>query len=254
MKIFPADYKDIALADKIALPFTYFDNFTVPPGSGNFSGHPDFTALRLIFLDIDEVLTSSKTLVTSGYYPHHTTPKDGEINIEVVYPESIDKEAVTLINKLCAATSSMIVLSSSWRIGLNCLQIWSLFESLGLDPMYLLGRTDSEGGANGQGRGEEIQRFMRELTISSITRQRMIHDNYLLAQYGGLGKTEISSYVIIDDSQDMLPEQLPNLVLVNAVEGLSLSDTIYAGRILIKDERFGLTNLCASKPDLFVWQ
>jgi hypothetical protein len=252
MKILPSNFKDLTVPDVIKIPFTQYDAFTCPPGNGDYSGHADFTSLKIIFLDVDEVLTSSKTLVLTGQVPYPALRGSVPRQVAVGYPEAISKESVGLINKLCNATGALIVLSSSWRLGFSSTQILDMFKMIGLDSIYLLGRTGEIYGREGTTRGVEIQDFLTKLTENENSRETMIRQGYLLPTYSCLDTVIVDSFVIIDDSSDMLPEQIPNLVLVNPVEGFNLSDAIYAGRILTGDEKFGLMNMCTDFKDRFI--
>ena len=49
-----------------------------------------------------------------------------------------------------------------------------------------------------------------------------------------LEKNEIESYVILDDDNDMLPEQMNNFILINGQYGLSDIDVFKAIEILNK--------------------
>lgn len=62
------------------------------------------TSTKVIFLDIDGVLWSSRTLVASGCVPYD--PDD----------RGFDADAIGMIRAFCRFTGSQIVLSSSWRI------------------------------------------------------------------------------------------------------------------------------------------
>lgn len=61
--------------------------------------------MRVLFLDIDGVLNSTKTAVAFGGYPH-----------EPEHIEAFDKAAIKLIQRLCDSSGVQVVLSSAWRI------------------------------------------------------------------------------------------------------------------------------------------
>lgn len=230
---------------------TPYDAFTIPPGGGDFSGIRSADSWRLIFLDIDGVLNSHKTLVALGGISNPSFSKDenGKRKAEIRDAKYQDSLVVKLLNKLCAATGAYIVLSSTWRIGYSCEDIQSLFVSMGINPHYLLGKTDHEG----KHRGDEIERFLTKIAESKEVREGMIKDQLLLPEFDAVKEVKIESYVILDDDSDMLESQLGNFVHINGVEGLSLTETIKAGQILTKSESFGLHNMFKAKDDNFTW-
>jgi hypothetical protein len=63
--------------------------------------------VKVLFLDIDGVLNSRRSVVAFNGYPHSFEGKDRE---------RFDWVAVGLIRALCQETGTAIVLSSSWRI------------------------------------------------------------------------------------------------------------------------------------------
>lgn len=63
--------------------------------------------MRVLFLDIDGVLNSTRTCVALGDFPHDVTPKGLAL---------FDQVALKLIRALCHVGDIQIVLSSSWRI------------------------------------------------------------------------------------------------------------------------------------------
>jgi hypothetical protein len=62
--------------------------------------------MKILFLDIDGVLNSSRSAVAFGGYPHSFSPED---------MLKFDNIAIALIRRLCKETRCEIVLSSSWR-------------------------------------------------------------------------------------------------------------------------------------------
>lgn len=63
--------------------------------------------MKILFLDIDGVLNSTRSCVGLGYIPHDVKPKD------LPY---FDQVALGLVRNLCTETGAQIFLSSSWRI------------------------------------------------------------------------------------------------------------------------------------------
>jgi hypothetical protein len=216
--------------------------FTVPPGNDEPPDQQDFTNLRIIFLDIDGCLNSTKTQVATGGISNPTRGADanGISKVEIIDLDKFDPITIDLINRLCEATNAVIVLSSSWRLGFNALEVRQMLKGIGIDPEYVLGKTASLDGI----RGKEIHHFLKNLEESIEGRNHLVRNELILEEFSALEEVKVGSYVIIDDESDMLDTQLKNFVHVNGVEGFSLSDAIYAGRILTKSEDFGLKNFC----------
>lgn len=223
--------------------------FTMPPGGHNPPKVTDFTALRLMFLDLDEVLTSNRTMVAFNRIPHPGHGKDPETGkriIQVISPESFDPVGIALINKLCEATNTFIVLSSSWRIGFTAEEARDMLEMIGIKKEYILGKTHSYGKV----RGQQISDFIRAIQGTSDAVQNLVDTHLLLPEFASVRNVKVLAYAIIDDSSDMLEEQRDHFVHVNAVEGFSLSDAIYTGRILSMNPEFGLRNLTLARPGM----
>lgn len=62
--------------------------------------------MKILFLDIDGVLNSYRTVKLFGGYPYDFTP---------AHKRRFDWQAVQLISNLCRETQTHIVLSSTWR-------------------------------------------------------------------------------------------------------------------------------------------
>lgn len=63
--------------------------------------------MKVIFLDIDGVLLSHRSVVAFGRWPNDLTPDD---------VAKFDPIALALLRNFCAASGAKIVLSSTWRI------------------------------------------------------------------------------------------------------------------------------------------
>lgn len=108
-----------------------------------------------------------------------------------------DHVAIALVRKLCEETGASICLSSSWRI------IHSVHECAnGLD-LPIFGRTPSLSSS----RGNEIAAWLAD-------------------------HPEVTTYAIIDDDSDMLPEQRRFFVKTNHYDGLRMSHYGKLKRIL----------------------
>ena len=212
---------------------------------------------RLLFLDLDDVLNSVATCVAFGQYPWPNTERENthrdpngydpitgawgtpvrnrQVNHvlkdpPVLNPESFNPVCVRLVRNLCENTDTHIVLSSTWRQGLNTDQIRVLLESIGLDPLRVIGRTC--GGMSGWNRGMEIRDFMDRLLKDSAS---LVEEGLLIKNLGGR-ILQAKSYVILDDCSDMLDTQHGNFVQVAHPDGLLLNDAVKAGKILTDPE------------------
>jgi len=138
--------------------------------------------MKILFLDIDGVLNSTRTAVAFNGYGHDTSPKG---------LSKFDMVAVGLIRTLCKETDTKIVLSSSWRIGRSLDQVVKMGEDLDLP---IIGMTRN---LNYGVRGNEIAMWVAD---------------YFDA---------IEKYAIVDDDDDMTDEQWAHFVQTDHHEGLS---------------------------------
>lgn len=99
---------------------------------------------RIIFLDIDGVLNSTRTCIATGGYP-------GE-ELEAKDLTRFDWIAIGLLRRLCESSGIQIVLSSSWRI---IVDIKKLGDALGLP---IIDKTP----VLASSRGNEIARWLNE--------------------------------------------------------------------------------------------
>ena len=185
---------------------------------------------RLLFLDIDGVLNSTKTAVAYGCLPWPSSVIEGN-RAEPADPpvedvEAFDDVSVRLIERLCEKTDTHIVLSSTWRSGLNVEEVRAMLGYIGLSSERVIGRTGPS--LPGRGRGWEIEQFLIGLERDT----KYLVESGLIVP-GLYGKSpEPRSYVIVDDDDDMLESQVKNFVQVNWDEGLSFADVLKAGQIL----------------------
>lgn len=99
---------------------------------------------RIIFLDIDGVLNSTRTCIATGGYP-------GE-ELEAKDLTRFDWIAIGLLRRLCESSGIQIVLSSSWRI---IVDIKKLGDAMGLP---IIDKTP----VLASSRGNEIARWLSE--------------------------------------------------------------------------------------------
>ncbi len=163
--------------------------------------------MKIIFLDFDGVLN------TADWYRQmtHDTAFDD-------YGTVFDPHAVANLKKVVDDTGADIVVSSSWKeLGLaTMLEMWEERRLpgrvVGMTPTYIdeemLLNADLTNMDFMNGRGSEIKGWLQ------------LH-----------GK-EVSHYVILDDMDDMLPEQQPHLVLTDPEVGITKEDADMAIQIL----------------------
>ena len=212
----------------------------------------DVNKVRIVFLDIDGVINSNKTWLLAGGWPGLNEDKEASTGYwggpkakviskpYVTFPDAIDKYAVGLLNKLLVATNSHIVVSSTWREGLDVYQLRDVLEERGFDPKRIIGKTQD----TGHSRGEQIFNY-----IQSLGEKRSYGGPDFAVQNGrlisSLSKVEmtLNSYVIVDDIPDFTDDQEKNhYVETNDDLGLTLKDTLRMGEILT-GKYFGMNQL-----------
>lgn len=211
-------------------------NVTPPPS--NPVG--DIQPIRLLFLDVDGVLNSHKTQVIYGTIAF---PGSDSSTGYVDDRHATDRLAAGLVNKLCEATGAHIVVSSSWRVGSTLEQVRIMLETLGVNPKYILGKTDTIGGR----RGDQIDRFVKAITTQDglqwLKRCELVDQNLGLAE-----KVYLESYAIVDDDSDMSESQKQCFVQTTFMDGLTCALAIELGKILSNDETFYLNALSGKPP------
>jgi hypothetical protein len=151
--------------------------------------------VKVIFLDIDGVLNSNRSCVGLGGFPFPGKHKDRNWHL-------FDDVAVGLLRRVVKVTGAVCVLSSSWRLGMGPSELRDLAARLGVS---IIDKTRDTYGS--EPRGEQIQDWLND-------------------------HLEVDKYVILDDSSDMLEQQLPNFVRTLHADGLSYQNHLDAIRIL----------------------
>lgn len=142
--------------------------------------------MRILFLDIDGVLNSHRTILTTGNCAH---PHNYEQRREM-----FDWTAIKMLQGLCRAGDIKVVLSSSWRCGMDRAALDKFAAFLGLPIIDLTPNAWQPH----QRRGHEIKAWL---------------DNH----------AEATHYAIVDDDCDMLPEQRPYFVQTYYEDGLTFA-------------------------------
>lgn len=98
--------------------------------------------IKVLFLDIDGVLLSTRSCIAQGGPVDPRTPTD---------PDKLDGVALGLVRKLCFETGAQIVVSSTWRERHPASELEKLLdlEILDVTPQLL-----------GQCRGEEVAAWL----------------------------------------------------------------------------------------------
>ena len=164
---------------------------------------------KVIFLDIDGVLNSTKSCEFyekkyggNGY--GGLFPKDREPTLkEVLW----DEDCVRWLHKIVLETGANIVISSTWRHFYSIELFHAMFKLYQVSDLNIIGKTSSIGFKK---RGEEIQAF--------------------------IDQHQITSYVILDDCDNMLTSQQTNFVKTDFNVGLTEKDCLKAVGILGKIE------------------
>ena len=141
---------------------------------------PYVHGLRVLFLDIDGVLQCARTSAAAGAYTSSHTYHS--------QPERLDWTAIGMLRGLCMAGDIQVVLSSSWRTGMGPAELTKLAAFLGLP---IVDATP----AGWRERGLEIAEWLHR-------------------------RGQEVEYAILDDSADMLAEQMPRLVQTSGDDGL----------------------------------
>jgi hypothetical protein len=131
---------------------------------------------KVIFLDIDGVLNSSRFFESQGFSDDADEEGYEPLSLEW-WSQGIDPEAVKLVNEILTRTSAHVVISSSWRLGANIGYLRRVLQSRGFEG-DIIGATPR---LPGSPRGKEIAAWLQA--------------------HG----SEIESFVVLDDDDDMDP-------------------------------------------------
>lgn len=158
---------------------------------------------RYIFLDFDGVIN---TLSNKYRRAERLLPLKDDLG------PFFDLEAVKNLDELIAETGADIVVTSTWRYkGLEAMQ--QLWLERGM-PGKIVGLTPMAAGVYLFQRGTEVMRWLYDEGLDDTTEYR---------------------YVIIDDGDDFMPEQLPYTIITDPYIGLTASDCQKAIKILTQE-------------------
>lgn len=143
--------------------------------------------MNAIFLDIDGVLNSEKSIV----FLHKILGRNQYLKLlRACGNTPLDYRACQLVDSLATKTNAKIIISSTWRVSQ---------EDVDFAQEQFINRFYGKTKVLHTIRGLEIDDFLKE-------------------------HQEISNYVIIDDDSDMLEEQFAHLVLVDRAKGFTVKD------------------------------
>lgn len=140
--------------------------------------------MKIIFLDIDGVLNSHRSLMAHNGYPWPGKHKERDWH-------KFDDVAIGLLRTVAEKTGAVCVLSSSWRSSMDASDVRDLADRIGVEIIDSTRNT-----AGSEVRGCQIQDWIDS------------HDG-------------IESWAILDDSSDMLECQMDRFVKVCHYDGLS---------------------------------
>lgn len=158
---------------------------------------------KFIFLDIDGVLNSEQFYEEKTHKERFEEFRKEFEDYVAFKLADIDSKAVKLLNKLTDISKAKIVVSSSWRSIPN---LELLFKYVGIKES-IFGKTPY---LDSRYRGKEINEWLKNIK-------------------------EPYKYVILDDDNDMLEEQLNNFIQTDWRKGLTDKDVTEAIKILSDD-------------------
>lgn len=157
--------------------------------------------MKVIFLDIDGVLNSEQFWEEQTQSFRYTAAlNEGKTDDEISVVANFDPQAVALLNQLVKQTDAEIVVSSTWRSDYN-IQFKLRYAGI-KKPMYGITPFSKD-----RHRGTEIKKWLDD-------------------------HPEVTNYVILDDDNDMLEEQMNNLVQTHWLTGLTIDNVKQAINIL----------------------
>lgn len=167
--------------------------------------------MKIIFLDIDGVLNTEAFSVAFWEFckiqniARPQAKSDANIIMRDEFGIRFDPMALRALKLIIEKTEAKIVISSTWRLS-GCEVMKLMWEMRDL-PGEVIDITPSFNTIAGTCRGDEIADWIKG--------------------------NDVSSYVIIDDDSDMLPEQLNNFVQTQHEYGLTFNDAEKAISILL---------------------
>jgi hypothetical protein len=150
--------------------------------------------MRLLILDVDGVLNSTRSAIGWGGFGHMP------IGILQMSPRLVRKRAawdpvaVGILKRILAETKCKVLISSVWRKGASLKELRYLFKAHGLPPSAIVGKTGSHWSGF---RGREVRQWL------------MTHKHL-----------DIKDYLILDDDSDFFPYQKGRFIHIDREVGL----------------------------------
>lgn len=169
--------------------------------------------MRIIFLDIDGVINNTDWM--EDLYKMGKKLTGGNGSKKSFYGEMLNPEMIENLNYLVRTTEAKVVISSTWRHGMEVKDIQEMFAEKGFKGEII----DFTPCLRGQDclRGNEILRWVK--------------DNEQLL--GVRSYSNFNEYVILDDDSDMLYWQKDNFICVDGGPGLTSTVAYRAKRLLL---------------------
>jgi hypothetical protein len=174
--------------------------------------------MNVVFLDVDGVLNSERSFLAGGArVKQYTLDNPDDPYWLKITRCTIDPVAIDLVNRICDKCDAKLVISSTHRKHFKDADdklalMQDYFYKLGLRRNLVIGWTESLHTI----RGIEIQEWLER-------------------------HPEVNNYVILDDSSDMLPEQMEFFVRCDGKVGVSSENYFQMLRILGGSESALLT-------------
>lgn len=192
---------------------------------------------RLIFLDIDGVMNSNR---------YYTSMKAEEVWARHdEYGDGFDETSAKFMNMLIDESGADVVISSTWKgQGLDKMRaMWKKRgmsgNVVGITPDIVLRRNYDVSVP----RGLEIKEYYQ-------TVHKFRHRTYDAPFLDEMRKeSDLESYVIIDDDQDMLYEQRHNFVWCDPLEGFGEKEYRCAVGILVPKDTTGTVKCPCDDPE-----
>lgn len=165
--------------------------------------------MKLIFLDVDGVLNSEEYIVKEHDRLGH------EAYTQIYLRQGgipFDPKCLRFLRYIIDKTNALICVSSTWRLSED--QRKRLNMVLGNYADRIIGYTVHLGVE--KARGQEIEQFLNSLKEI---------------------KCPLENYIILDDDNDMLEDQMKHLILTNYKTGLTMEDAIKSVENLNKKEK-----------------
>lgn len=164
--------------------------------------------MKIIFLDIDNVLNSDDYMATPEYQAETAPYKSGWEILNKAHHTHLDPKAVQLMNRLVDETGAKVVLSSTWRIRYSLEEMNAMLKSRGA-TFEVSDKTPAK--MSSRHRGYEVAEYLEDLKE--------------------LEGIEPEAFVILDDL-DQFPQYRQQFIMTLEKNGLTQEHVDKAIKIL----------------------